>query len=84
MTAELRYVKGATAEEREKHLWNHVRSLEAKLVIAEHEAQNKITARQQDAEEQRDKAIEIAEALLPYFEPGEYNTRLNNLKALIK
>ena len=84
MTSELRYVQGATTQEREQHLWNHVRSLEAKLVIAEHEAREKITERQQDAEEQRDKAIEIADALLHYFEPSEYHTRMNNLKSLIK
>jgi hypothetical protein len=84
MTSELRYVQGATAQEREENLWHHIRSLEAKLVIAEHEAREKITTRQQDAEDQRDKAIAIAEALLPHFEQGEYHTRLNNLKAQIK
>jgi hypothetical protein len=84
-----RYIHGKTAEEREPHLWDTIHSLEAKLFIAEHEAREKVSARQGIMESLLHRAIAIAENAIDThscgcLECGQEIQKLNNLKSEIK
>jgi hypothetical protein len=86
---ELRYIHGNTPAEREPHLWDIIRGLEAKLVIAEYEAREKISARQDTRESLLQRAIRIAENAIDAHSCScsvckEDLQNLNNLKAELR
>lgn len=87
--SDLRYIHGKTAEEREPYFWDAIRGLEAKLVIAEYEAREKISARQDVREALLKRAIRIAENAIDSHSCScsgckEDLQNLNNLKAALK
>lgn len=89
MNTPIRFASGNTPAEREADLWDKVRSLEAKLVIAEHDAREKISARQDVREALLQRAIQIAENAIDAHACGcsgckEDLQNLNNLKAEIR
>ena len=89
MTTPIRFASGNTPAEREADLWDKVRSLEAKLVIAEHDAREKISARQDVREALLQRAVRIAESAIDAhpctcFGCKEDVQSLNNLKVEIR
>jgi hypothetical protein len=83
--SQLRYVPGNTPAEREPQLWDTIRGLEAKLVIAEYEAREKISARQDVRESLLHRAVRIAENAIDAHSCGCSRCKddlqnLNNLK----